>query len=235
MKSIIILFLKHQWKEWRLFLFFVIFIFIPLRASVASWYWVPSGSMNPTILEGDLVFVDKLAYDLKVPLTEQRVMDWDTPHRGDIVVTESPASDVNLVKRVVGIPGDTLEMRENVLFLNGQALQYTALNESHLEYLSDDLKESSIFAQEQLGEVAHSVMSVPQIPASRNFDRVQIPDGQYFIMGDNRDNSQDSRYFGFIEEEAIFGKAKGVIVSFNILDKYQPRLNRFFSSLYSQD
>lgn len=224
--------LLKQWYEWRAFLIIFLLVFVPLRSSVANWYWVPTGSMNPTILEGDMVFVDKLAYDLKVPLMDHPVVEWATPQWGDIVVCYSKKGDVRLVKRVIGVPGDTIEMQNNVLLINGRTVDYSPLEARYHEGLSEELKNHSIFAKETLGNVSHSVMSTPLVPANRHFPKMTIPEGHYFVMGDNRDNSNDSRYFGFVERHSILGKAKGVVVSFNILESYQPRFKRFFSSLY---
>src|SRR5678815_3049864 len=119
---------RYLWREWiKPAAIFAIILF-PLRSAVADWNWVPSGSMKPTILEGDLVFVNKLAYDLRVPFTLQRLADWDNPARGDIVVFFSPHDGTRLVKRVVAVPGDTIELRNNVLLLNGTAMAYESVN-----------------------------------------------------------------------------------------------------------
>src|SRR6476660_7319565 len=119
---------KYLWREWIKPAAIFAIIRLPLRAAVADWNCVPTGSMKPTILEGDLVFVNKLAYDLKVPFTLQRLGEWDNPARGDIVVFFSPHDGTRLVKRVIALSGDTLEMRNNVLFLNGKAMDYAVLN-----------------------------------------------------------------------------------------------------------
>src|SRR5436853_4058429 len=115
---------QYLWREWVRPLGLVAIIVFPLKSALADWNWVPTGSMKPTILEGDLVFVNKLAYDLKVPFTLQRLAAWDDPARDDIAVFFSPYDGQRLVKRVVAVPGDTIELRNNVLLLNGQALKY---------------------------------------------------------------------------------------------------------------
>ena len=187
--------------------------------------------MNPTILEGDLIYVDKIAYDLRFPLTFYRLAKWSDPQRGDIVVCFSPDDETRLVKRVIGRPGDTIELRNNTLFLNGEPVSYTKIDSKYTEHLSGKLKEKCIVAMEDLDGLAHAVMSTPSIPAVRSFGPVTVPQDSYFVMGDNRDNSRDSRYFGFVERKSIVGKAKGIISSFDITDKYQPRFKRFFHSL----
>jgi len=219
------------WKEWRMTIFFLVFIVVPVKSSLADWNWVPTGSMNPTILEGDLIYVDKIAYDLRFPLTFYRLAKWSDPQRGDIVVCFSPDDETRLVKRVIGRPGDTIELRNNTLFLNGEPAGYTKIDSKYTEHLSGKLKEKCILAMEDLDGLAHAVMSTPLIAAVRNFGPVTVPQDSYFVMGDNRDNSRDSRYFGFVERKSIVGKAKGIISSFDITDKYQPRFKRFFASL----
>ena len=230
--NIITRFLKNQWKEWRISILFLAFFVIPMKSSLADWNWVPTGSMNPTIVEGDLVYVNKLAYDLRFPLTLHSLKHWSDPERGDISVLFSPEDDARLVKRVIGLPGDRIEMKNNVLFINGQRLEYSELSETNIKDLMSDLRHHSIFAEENLDGRKHAVMSTPSIPTNkRSFGNVTVPEGHYFVMGDNRDNSKDSRYFGFVERKLFIGKATNVIVSFNKLDKYQPRFGRFFTSL----
>ena len=224
-------YLHRLWKEWRIPLLFIVFVVIPVKSSLADWNWVPTGSMNPTILEGDLIYVDKIAYDLRVPLTMHRLAKWSDPKRGDIVICFSPEDGVRLVKRVIGLPGDTIEMKNNTLFLHGEPVGYTKIGRGDTELLSGKRRVKCVLAIEDLDGVAHTVMSTPSIQAMRSFGPVTVPQGSYFVMGDNRDSSRDSRYFGFVDRESIVGKAKGVIGSFDITDKYQPRFKRFFESL----
>src|SRR5215472_10139816 len=123
---------RNWWrKEIRPMLVLALVVF-SLRSSLADWSDVPTGSMKPTIVEGDRVYVNKLAYDLKVPFTTWHLAQWDDPRRGDIVVFFSPYDGKRLVKRVVGLPGDTLELRHNVLVLNGQTITYKPIAEERL-------------------------------------------------------------------------------------------------------
>src|SRR6478672_10473114 len=110
-------------KEIRPLILLSLLVF-SIRSSLADWNDVPTGSMKPTILEGDRVYVNKLAYDLKIPFTTVHIAEWDNPHRGDIVVFYSPHDGQRLVKRVIGLPGDTIELRDNILSLNGETLNY---------------------------------------------------------------------------------------------------------------
>src|SRR5882757_6471147 len=123
----------HHWwtKEIGPFLILALVLFA-IRSSLADWNDVPTGSMRPTILEGDRVFINKLAYDLKVPFTTRHIAQWSDPKRGDIVVFYSPHDEKRLVKRVIGLPGDILELRNNGLVLNGQPVEYKPLAEERL-------------------------------------------------------------------------------------------------------
>ncbi len=225
-------FLRKQWKEWRATVFLIAFVIIPMKSSFADWNWVPTGSMNPTIVEGDLVYVNKLAYDLRAPLTLWRLAKWSDPEKGDIVVLFSPQDGTRLVKRVIGVPGDTVEMRRNRLFINGEPLSYAELPPERSADLATELQAVAVFAEEDLSGHRHAVMALPQRAGiQRSFPPVTIPAGKCFVMGDNRDNSQDSRSFGLADRRQIIGEATSVIASFNILDRYQPRLGRFFSDL----
>ena len=217
------------WREWRMTIFFIVFVVIPVKSSLADWNWVPTGSMKPTILEGDLVYVDKLAYGLRIPLTLRRLAKWADPERGDIVICFSPEDESRLVKRIVGVPGDRIEMRDNVVFLNDRRLAYGQIDPKYAEELPPRLRDNSILATEDLDGTTHAVMSIPSVRAMRDFGPVTVPRDSYFVMGDNRDCSKDSRYFGFVERKVIVGEAKGIILSFDITDKYQPRFKRFFA------
>ncbi len=208
----------------------VAIIVFPLKSAVADWNWVPSGSMKPTILEGDLVFVNKLAYDLKVPFTLQRLAEWDNPARGDIVVFFSPHDGTRMVKRVVAVPGDTIELRNNVLLLNGEAMAYEPVNaKAYAKEIYEDAR--AVIAAEQGAGRSHLVMELPSRRALRTFDSITVPPGKYFMMGDSRDNSFDSRFWGFTERKQIVGKANRVLLSFDKNHHYVPRFRRTFSSL----
>jgi signal peptidase I len=223
-------FARYLWREWLKPAAFIAIILFPLRSALADWNWVPSGSMKPTILEGDLVFVNKLAYDLKVPFTLQRIAAWDDPARGDIVVFFSPHDGTRLVKRVVAIPGDTIEMRNNVLLLNGKELVYQPVNtQAYAKEIYEDAR--AALAIEQGAGPSHLVMELPSLRFARSFAPVTVPPGKYFTLGDSRDNSFDSRFWGFVERKQIVGKANGVLLSFDKNHRYVPRVGRTFSSL----
>ena len=215
------------WQEWIRPSLIILAIVVPLRSSIADWYDVPTGSMIPTIIEGDRVFVNKLAYDLKVPFTTRRIAVWDNPERGDVVVFKSPVDGIRLVKRVVGLPGDTLMMRGNRLFVNGQPVEYEPLTESVSGQTPVSGRERNSFAKEILPGKSHAVMFMPHRPSLQNFGPVVIPDEQYFVMGDNRDNSNDSRFIGTISRQTITGKALGIAMSLDHQHWFAPRFQRF--------
>ena len=207
----------------------VVVVLMMVRSVIADWNDVPTGSMKPTIMEGDRIFVNKLAYGLKVPFTTIHLAHWDKPDRGEIVVFNSPEDGTRLVKRVVGLPGDEIVMIDNKLIVNGQHVEYEAVDPAVTRWMP--AHSGGIFAEEKLGEHTHAVMSTPIQPAMRTFGPKKVPAGEYFVMGDNRDNSKDSRYIGFVPLDNIVGRSSRVVLSLNYDNYYLPRLNRFFRSL----
>jgi signal peptidase I len=201
------------------------------RSALADWNHVPTGSMKPTILEGDVIFVNRLAYDLKVPFTQVHIAQWDNPARGDIVVLTSPADGSRLVKRVVGLPGDEVAMRDNVLFINGEHVDYGPLDHRVVERVSGLEQVSHEFAREVLGRHRHAVMASLVSSPQSSFGPLTVPEGKYLVLGDNRDHSADSRYFGFVDRGAILGRALAVIASFDLDHHYLPRADRFLVTL----
>jgi signal peptidase I len=221
---------RYLWREWIKPLACVAAVVFPLKSAVADWNWVPTGSMKPTILEGDLVFVNKLAFDLKLPFTRFHLAEWNQPTRGDIVVFFSPKDETRLVKRVIACPGDTIELKENVLLLNGKEMNYEVFQ--HHPFSKEIYEDAhAVIAKEQGAEGSHWVMALPSRQAFRSFPPIVVPAGKYFMMGDSRDNSFDSRFFGFVDRERIVGRTNRLLLSFDKNHSYIPRLRRFFSSL----
>jgi signal peptidase I len=222
----------HHWwtKEIGPFLILALVLFA-IRSSLADWNDVPTGSMKPTILEGDRVYVNKLAYDLKVPFTTRHIAEWSNPSRGEIVVFYSPHDGKRLVKRVVGLPGDTVELRDEALIINGQPVEYRPIAEERLRDVNSDDRTSHVFATEQLPGQTHSVAAWPAARAMRSFGPLQVPEGHYFMMGDNRDDSFDSRYWGTVDRKKIIGRATAVVLSFDKKNYWLPRWQRSFTSL----
>ena len=231
---------RYLWREWIRPLALPLLLITTAKSALADINYVPSGSMKPTILEGDVVFINKLAYDLRVPFTFARVAHWADPARGDIVVCFSPTDGTRLVKRVVGLPGDTIELRNETLFVNGRRQDYSELPATATTDLAPAETASARFAREHLDNGAvlrepatrvHAVMALPARPAMRDFGPLTIPAGRYFMLGDNRDNSGDSRYFGTVPRREIIGEATAVVVSGDLDHWLRPRLGRFFTTL----
>lgn len=198
------------------FILFVVLLF-SFRSSVADWYYVPTGSMEPTIYVGDRVVVDKSAYTLEIPFTDVVLAKTGAVNRGDIVIINSHAADTRLIKRVVAVEGDTVRLEENRLSING-------------EKASVEAKGSSLFLENILGHTRTIALNPLPSPA-KSFNSVTVPKGHILALGDNRNNSVDSRYYGFIPVEEIQGKANYVAFSLDTEDMYLPRKERFFTAL----
>ncbi len=223
--------LRRLWSEWIRPLALPVLLVASAKSAIADINYVPTGSMQPTILCGDAVFINKLAYDLRVPFTFFRVARWAEPAQGDIVVCFAPDDGMRLVKRVVGKPGDTVELRNETLWLNGVPAHYGPLADAVTRDLPAAERASAMFARETVGARAHAVMVLPTRPALRNFGPVQVPAGRYFMMGDNRDDSRDSRFFGFVARREIIGEVKAVAISADLDHWLRPRFGRFFTAL----
>ncbi len=217
-------------RGWGFSLVVALLIATSFKSAIADWNDIPSGSMQPTILIGDRIFVNKLAYDLKVPYTSLHLIKWADPKRGDIVVFYSPKDGKRLIKRIVGIPGDTLAMHRNRLFINGQFVKYTPLPQNSLDQIELSEPSGHVFFNEKLPGNHHSVMFSRSRPSLNTFEPVTIPEGRYFVMGDNRDNSADSRFFGFVNRKLIVGRATMVVIS-REGSFLNPRWRRLFKDL----
>jgi signal peptidase I len=222
---------RRWWRKEIRPLLVLLLIGFSIRSSLADWNDVPTGSMKPTILEGDRIWVNKLAYDLKVPFTTWHIAQWGNPQRGDIVVFYSPYDGKRLVKRVVGLPGDTIELRDNSLIINGQPVEYRPIGEQLLRGLATTDRAGRVFATEQLPGQSHAVEGEPTLPTMRSFGPLHVPEGRYFMMGDNRDDSFDSRYWGTVARDQIVGRATAVVLSLDHQNHWLPRWQRFFTSL----
>lgn len=218
------------WREWLRSTLVIVLVITSFRSAIADWNDVPTGSMKPTILEGDRIVVNKLAYDLRVPYSTFRVFSWADPTRGDIIVLKSPADETRLVKRVVGVPGDEIAMLQNRLVVNGEVLAYAPLD-PNLAIGFENQESNRILAEEDLVGERHAVMITTSQLSLRTFGPIVVPDDQYFVMGDNRDESLDSRHFGFVERGKILGRATAVAASVDPSRSFIPRWQRFFHAL----
>jgi signal peptidase I len=223
------------WIEWTAGLFGVIAIVFLLRSFVAEPFRVPSGSMLPTIAIGDLILVNKFTYGVRLPVANVKLLANNDPQRGDIMVFRLPKDPrVDYIKRVVGVPGDTVAYRNKRLSINGVELSKQPLP----DYLNEDSLVYLRQFDEQLGSVRHRILNNDRvdgaIAAAEDFPHreacnytadgvvCKVPPGHYFMMGDNRDDSLDSRYWGFVPDANIVGKAFFVWFNFKDLKRIGP-------------
>jgi signal peptidase I len=230
------LLMQPWWLDWTAGLFPVILAVFLLRSFLFEPFKIPSGSMIPTLLVGDLILVNKYHYGIRLPVINKKIVANNDPQRGDVMVFRYPVDPrVDYIKRVVGVPGDEVAYLNKRLTLNGQPVPTEALPDFYDE-------ESLRYAQqwsEKLGQVEHRILTNPERPAfvSGTYDFpfkdncrysadgvvCKVPEGHYFMMGDNRDNSTDSRFWGFVPDEHIVGKAFMVWMNFGNLG----RIGRF--------
>lgn len=211
---------------------FILFmlLFGVFRTAVADWNPIPSSSMRPNLLEGDVVFVNRLAFNVKVPLTDHVIAETGEPRRGDVVTFSSPADGTRLIKRLVALPGDVVEVRNERLIINGRQAQYDDVRQV-MEPIGTH-QVAALRLSEHADGHARRAQFIPQIDtAVRNFGPVTVPAGQYMMLGDNRDNSVDSRYYGFVPRHLLIGRAERVLVSADTLGNWHPRFERFGMSL----
>jgi len=219
------------WREYRGTLL-LLALLLCFRSAWADWVTVPTGSMNPTILEGDRVLVDKLSFGLRIPFTRVHLTAGENPARGEIVVFDSPRDGTSLVKRVVAVPGDVIALDGERLIVNGRRARYMAESGEHLRgMLAATLAQEPRVLREQGEGRAHDILLLPARLSRWPFGPVRVPPGMYFMLGDNRDNSGDSRYFGFVPRRNIVGRATRVVVSFDPDHYYLPRAHRLLSPL----
>ncbi|EIT7025766.1 signal peptidase I [Vibrio vulnificus] len=217
--------MQPWWVENSVSIFPVIAFVLVLRSFIYEPFQIPSGSMMPTLLVGDFILVEKYAYGLKDPVWRTQLVETGKPERGDIVVFKYPPSpNIDYIKRVVGLPGDTVRynrQKEICIQPKGESVCHMAIrnNVVESEFIQDGINLTQ--TDEQLGEVKHQILVNPL-----RQDRVEayapragvsewvVPQDQYFVMGDNRDNSADSRYWGFVPEANLVGKAVAIWISF---------------------
>ncbi len=220
------------WVEWGADFFPVILIVFVLRSFLFEPFKIPSGSMIPTLLVGDFILVNKFAYGIRLPVIDKKIIDIGEPQRGDVMVFRYPEDpSLDYIKRVVGLPGDTVAYQNKKLTINGRPLETRKID----DYLHPERLYYSEQYVEQLGEVAHRILNdsdAPNfIPGAGNFPHrenctynasgviCKVPAGHYFMIGDNRDNSRDSRAWGFVPEQNIVGKAFFVWLNFSDLGR----------------
>jgi signal peptidase I len=175
-----------------------------LRAFVIEAFQIPSGSMIPTLEIGDHIFVSKFAYGIGIPLTEKKILPWHQPQRGDVIVFKYPLDpSVDYIKRVVGLPGDRVEVRHNEIFINGKPMPRELLDAHFPSH--ESVNRMAELWQERLDGHPHKALHVPD--RITEFGPITVPPRNVFVMGDNRDNSNDSRVWGPVRYELIKGRA----------------------------
>ena len=221
------------WVEYSISFFPVILIVFLLRSFLVEPFKIPSGSMIPTLLTGDFILVNKYAYGIRIPVLNHKVVEIGGPQRGEVMVFRYPEDlGLDYIKRVVGLPGDRIEYRAKRLVINGVPVPVQQID----DYLSKERMQFSHRFIEKLGSVDHEILVeddapafVPQVrafPFSGNCHynmsglACTVPADHYFVMGDNRDNSSDSRVWGFVPDENIVGKAFFIWLNFNELGRF---------------
>ncbi len=201
--------------EYSRSLFPVLLIVLLFRSFLFEPFKIPSGSMIPTLLVGDFIVVNKYAYGLRLPVVHKKIVPISDPRRGDVVVFRYPVDPrVNFIKRLVGLPGDTISYRDKRLFINGE--EVSAQQQGHFggaDVKCSTPRPDAMRMTEQLGDVSHDIL-LHGGSGSRNGQWV-VPEGHYFMMGDNRDRSNDSREWGFVPEENLMGRAVGIWLNFD--------------------
>lgn len=218
--------MKGMLREYRGLLLFILLMGF-FRGAIADWNVVPTGSMRPTIVEGDRILINRLAYEVYIPFTSISLWHRANPARGDIVVFNSAVADMRMVKRVIGLPGDRITMRDNRLYINGRPLVYSSDRQACAAGQSDTYH----YYKEWLDTREHCLQTEALSSGLANFGPVDVPDGYYLVLGDNRDHSADSRVYGFIPGHEIVGRAGHVVMSLDTDNYYLPRAGRFFQPL----
>jgi signal peptidase I len=211
--------LKSAFKKNLPLLIFILFA-VAFRMSFADQYIVPSGSMLPTIQIGDRILVNKMAYDFKLPFASTSLAKVGEPKRGDIIVFDNPIDGVTMVKRLIGLPGEHLVIDNGFVTINGSPIGGTS---SGIDQLAHATSEDTILYREKFDGKEATIQRLPQRERLDHYD-LTVPDNSYFAMGDNRDNSADSRVWGFVPREKLKGRAFAVFWSMRFDDNYIPHM-----------
>ncbi|MDZ4200971.1 MAG: signal peptidase I [Gallionella sp.] len=230
------------WVEYAKSFFPVILIVFFIRSFLAEPFKIPSGSMIPTLQVGDFILVNKFTYGIRLPVINQKIVQLNDPERGDVMVFRYPENpSMDYIKRVVALPGDTVEYRDKRLWINGT--EQTQQADGDYNYVETGLNFVHTERRlESFAERQHAILVNPEVPtlhlsavsefAGRencSYDddglRCTVPKGHYFMLGDNRDNSRDSRYWGFVPDHQIVGKAFFIWMNFSDLKRIGLSIN----------
>ncbi len=223
--------LTMLWRHWVRLIVVVVVATSAFRSAIADWNVVPTGSMRPSIVAGDRIWVNKLAYGLRVPFTDWQLLNWSQPQRGEVVIFFAPDGGPRMVKRVIGVPGDTVQLYGNSLIINGEPTQYSLIDGPQAEQVESGADHEHHTYTEHLNGRDHLMMTTPSVRAPRYFGPIVVPDDSYFVMGDNRDGSKDSRFFGFVSGDQVVGRSSRIILSLDPNNYYLPRADRFLLPL----
>ncbi|WP_457673266.1 signal peptidase I [Thiolapillus sp.] len=192
----------HRLRGIRPFLLFFVFL-LAFRTGIADWSPIPSGSMEPTLFPGDVVWIDKMAFGPSIPILNRKLASWGHPQRGDIITFVPPHTDQLYVKRVIGVPGDRIRMEGMDIYVNGARLarQLAPAGDGYLR------------GTERIDDRTHGIQLTPGLPVPWIGRTIRVPEGKYFVLGDHRNNSADSRFWGFVDEEKIMGRVTAVALS----------------------
>lgn len=183
----------------------ILLIVLILRAFIAEPFRIPSGSMKPTLLEGDFILVNKFTYGLRLPISGHKILQMGEPKRGDILVFRYPKdTSVDFIKRVIGLPGDKISYENKKIILNGKPLSQEYVGTQTDVDVSGQSRQVKRY-NEQIDALTHAIFLDSW--EGKTLKEIEVPKGMYFVMGDNRDNSEDSRVWGFVPEDLILGKA----------------------------
>lgn len=203
-----------------------LFCFLLMRSAFADWFYIPSSSMVPTLREGDRVLCNRVAYDLKLPFSSLVIARLGDPQRGDVVTFASPEDGTRLIKRVIAVPGDTVELRDEHLLVNRMQADYRPITVRDQDELTPNYDGRQWLLRESIGQRSSTILVMPDRSALRSFGPVTVPAGEYLMLGDNRDNSRDSRYIGLVRRELISGRVRHVLYSLDAAHFYLPRWQR---------
>lgn len=205
---------KPLLTEYAQSFFPVLLIVLVLRSFIFEPFRIPSGSMIPTLLVGDFILVNKFSYGVRLPVIHTKIFDMGSPKRGDVAVFRYPSDPhLDYIKRVVGLPGDSIEYRDKTFFINGTEVMINGGN-AYEDPNTGDVSRNQMRKQEDLMGVAHDVL-INTNGGNRRAHTWEIPEGHYFMIGDNRDNSNDSRYWGTVPEENLVGRAFFIWMNLN--------------------
>ena len=224
---------QPAWIEYTGSFFPVILLVFCLRSFLYEPFKIPSSSMLPTLLVGDLILVNKFTYGIRLPIINKKIIEINQPQRGDVMVFKYPKDmTLDYIKRVIGVPGDKIVYKNKRLTVNGQVLRYKELP----DFLDEERLTYAKHYEENLTGVKHQILNdehAPSyVPGQHEFPQSElcsydlegfsctVPAGEYFMMGDNRDNSADSRYWGFVPDQNIVGKAFGIWMNQNVLTNF---------------